>query len=84
MQGKHRKTVETILDLNPGEYVYRPGEGWYACTPNGMLANLSAHDCDYDKANDVLTVSPSILVRGGSEPGKEYHGYLEAGKWREC
>jgi hypothetical protein len=102
VKGVHRKDKEAadLLNLKPGEYCYRPGDGWYACTPNGHLANLSQHDCTYDKESDTLTVAPSILCGDFLPPhtakrdaayeakaiaeGRAYHGYLEAGVWRAC
>jgi hypothetical protein len=94
MKGVHRKdkaAVADLLNLMPGDYVYVPGQGWHACTPNGHLANLSAHDCDYDKESDTLTVAPSISVKVhgdgdglGGELHEVYHGYLERGVWRNA
>lgn len=69
--------------LNPGEYCIYPLDGnWYAMTPNGMLANLSKHDVQ-EYMDGIITVSPSILVSGGSKEGS-WHGYIEKGVWREC
>lgn len=90
MKGSHRKVWGGMDLLAPGEYAYLPGAGWFACTPNGYLANLSAHDVEYDKAKNVITVSPSISVRAHRDedaPGvvsEVWHGYLEAGTWRAC
>jgi hypothetical protein len=71
--------------LKPGEYGKHPVDGhWFARTPNGHLGNLSAHDVT-EHADGTITVHPSILV-SSREDGKEvecWHGYLEAGVWRE-
>ncbi len=92
MKGTHRKGIDLRLELlSPGEYAYFPGQGWFACTPNGHLANLSAHDCEL--VDGALTVSPSIKVSGhkiengvrvSDEVVELWHGYLEHGTWREC
>lgn len=85
MKGTHRNDQaarEDLRQLKPGEYVYRPGLGWFACTPNGHLADLSMHDCEFNKADNVLSVHPSIAVSTGE--GQVYHGYLENGVWRDA
>ncbi len=67
----------------PGDYYVHPADGkWHAKTPNGHLANLARHDVE-EHADGTITVSPSIRV---SSPGDEelWHGYLEAGVWREA
>jgi hypothetical protein len=46
-----------------------------------MLANLSRHDV-VEHEDGTITVSPSILVTQGE--GRQWHGYLERGIWREC
>lgn len=67
--------------LKPGEYGRHNNGTWLADTPNGLGANLAAHEVT-EHADGAITVSPSILVRGA--PGESWHGYLEAGVWREC
>lgn len=77
----------------PGDFWLDPHTGtWYAMTPIGSLANLSAHDVRVhedasisvflDKAD--ISVLPSILVTGGPPGSPTWHGYLERGVWREC
>lgn len=67
----------------PGEYGKDERDGhWFARTPNDMMANLSAHDV-VEHDDGTITVSPSILVTQG-HTGREWHGYLERGVWREC
>lgn len=67
--------------FKPGEYGKHPFDGcWYACTPNGHLGNLSAHQVT-EHEDRTITVHPSIAVSAG---GRElWHGYLERGVWRE-
>lgn len=70
-------------ELEPGDYGRwaRDREEFYACTPNGEIANLSLHQI-IEHDDGTITVSPSILVSAG---GKElWHGYLERGVWRSC
>ena len=55
---------------------------WWASTPNGLGANLASHEVT-EHADGTITVSPSILVTDGAA-GHRWHGYLEAGVWREC
>lgn len=41
--------------------------------------------CDHsivEHEDGTITASPSILVSGAH--GKQWHGYLERGVWREC
>lgn len=64
----------------PGAYGFT-GAQWWACTPNGLGANLARHTC-VANADGTLTVSPSILVNEGKE--QSWHGFLEQGVWREC
>lgn len=73
------KDVEPHL-LKPGEFGTCHGQ-WYARTPNGLLADLECHDVTVDAAG-LVTVEPSILVKGGDLG--QWHGYLEGGVWREC
>lgn len=51
---------------------------WHAVTPDGMAANLAAHDV-IEHQDGTITVSPSILVDNGQ---RSWHGYLEHGVWR--
>lgn len=78
--------------LNPGEYAKGPDGAWYACTPNGHLANLAAHSVT-EHDDGTITVNPSILVstpRAGDGPEwmrhpvlvELFHGFLERGVWR--
>ena len=60
----------------------RIGGAWHACTPAGMLGNLSEHDI-VEHEDGTITVSPSILLDSG-RPERHWHGFLERGVWREC
>ena len=64
----------------PGEYGLYQGE-WYGRTPNGLLAGLARHSVAIGQ-DQSITVSPSILVKGGQN--ESWHGFLESGVWREC
>lgn len=67
--------------LRPGQYGKNANGNWYACTPNGAMANLSAHEVT-EHEDGTITASPSIKVWSGR--GDEiWHGYLERGGWRE-
>jgi hypothetical protein len=74
-------------ELKPGEYG-RWGadkDRWYASTPNGEVANLSAHDV-HEHSDGSITVQPSILV-STSRHGQRvelWHGWLTRGVWKSC
>lgn len=60
------------------------GDTWY-CKPPGSpvsAASLAGHQVT-EHDDGTITVSPSILYRV-PHYNYEYHGYLEAGVWREC
>ena len=61
-------------ELDTGEWCYYFGP-IYLCCPGDLVANLAAHDVKV--ADGVLTVSPSIEVRGG--PAEYWHGFVENG-----
>ena len=67
------------LALEQGDYGQQQGI-WYCMTPTGLLGNLDNHSVT-EHEDGTITVSPSILIHGG-EAG-EWHGFLEAGKWRQ-
>jgi hypothetical protein len=64
----------------PGDYWFR--ENWFAVTPDDRLCDLKKHTV-VEHEDRTITVSPSILVHGGGQPGS-WHGYLERGVWRSC
>ena len=67
--------------IQPGNY-WKYSEGvWYAETPNGLTANISAHSI-VEHQDGTISVSPSILVNAGRP--ETWHGFLERGIWRSC
>lgn len=66
----------------PGEYGLNARGEWYGMTPNGHLANLSAHTVA-EHPDGTITVHPSILVSSPSG-GELWHGYLLNGVWEPC
>jgi hypothetical protein len=81
MQGKRvYPEYEKGFILKNGEYCNKNGI-WFACTPNGLLGDLSNHDV-VEHPDGTISVSPSILVTGSKEE-VQWHGYLERGVWRE-
>lgn len=65
--------------LVAGEYCLIDGN-WYACTPNGLLANLVRHTVMVQR-DGTITVSPSIRV---DNTIINWHGFLIGGVWDEC
>lgn len=66
----------------PGGYFKDAHGHWHGVTPNDLGCNLTRHKV-VEHEDGTITVSPSILVSKGWE-GKEWHGFLERGVWREC
>jgi hypothetical protein len=83
MQGK-RVYDKAPHDLHPGDYGRWAADkgNWYACCPDGKLANLTLHQVT-EHDDGTITVSPSILVNQRGMPNPEWHGFLEAGVWRQ-
>lgn len=83
MQGRRLPDGEQEPEwYEPGGYAKDTPTGWwYICTPNGLLGTLRQHTV-VEHDDGTITVSPSILVRGAA--GKQYHGWLERGVWREA
>lgn len=76
-------TFDTVLEV--GEYGKAPDGKWYCRAPqhDGFYAGmgrLGLHDV-VEHDDGTITVSPSILITG--HDGKQWHGYLERGVWRE-
>lgn len=69
-----------LWPIKAGEYGQHAGT-WYACTPNGLLGNLSSHEVE-EHEDGTITVSPSILVN--EAPGLTWHGFLRRGVWSEA
>jgi hypothetical protein len=57
---------------------------WYGwCQADGerdLLCNLANHSVTVHYEDGTITASPSILC---GRPGRQWHGYLERGVWRE-
>lgn len=70
--------------LQPGDYGRWAADkgNWYACCPDGKLANLSRHDV-LEHPDGTITVEPSILVQQRGDTPPQWHGYLERGVWRQ-
>ena len=72
----------------PGEYGLRALGLWYACSPNGHLANLALHNV-VEHEDATITVEPSIGIVDPQhgEPNDPlhflWHGFLERGVWRK-
>lgn len=66
--------------LSSGEFMYH-GDQWWACTPNGHVANLKAHQVT-EHPGGTITVWPSILIKDATQA--LYHGWLTAGVWRDA
>ena len=83
MQGKRHDLTEGDEILEQGEYgKYDKNGQWYARPPqSGMTqGNLALHKV-VEHEDGTITVSPSILITG--HHGKQWHGYLERGVWRQ-
>lgn len=62
-------------------HYWRSGGVWYVHLPGAGLGSLAKHQV-IEHDDGTITVSPSILVRGGQ--AREAHGFLERGNWREA
>lgn len=77
-------------DLIPaiGQYGKGSDGKWFGCPPQVMTedddfpltANLSGHQV-VEHEDGTITVSPSILIT--TYTGRQWHGFLTAGMWRE-
>lgn len=85
MIGKRRDLTEWSWteDVAPHDYDYGklPNGEWYGWTPVGM-AGLNKHQI-VEHEDGTITVSPSILVTVPHR-NEQWHGFLEAGVWREA
>jgi hypothetical protein len=77
-----RIPIEQEKFMQPGDYA-GPWHGMYlVCAPNGDWGSLtptSGHTVT-ENADRSITVRPSIQFNTGGR----WHGYLEAGRWRQC
>ena len=83
MQGElvkgERVDIASLTELTPGQYARHKGT-WYACCPNGLIANLGNHTV-MPHEDGSITVSPSILCTRDSET--RWHGTLQKGVWKD-
>jgi hypothetical protein len=103
MQG--RRVPDGVMrgwGAEPGAYGRVLSDGvwiWYACTPNGLLGDLAAHEV-IEHEDGTISVNPSLEI--GTAPGSEiqivdevafdrsggregyWHGFLKHGVWRSC
>lgn len=65
-----------------GDYGKYPDGKWYSITPDpeALPAGLAKHEV-VEHEDGTITVSPSILATHWD--GRQWHGYLERGVWRE-
>ena len=60
---------------------------WLVCTPNGHAGSLSKSWAITEHDDGTITVSPSIRISvggGNGIPERElWHGFLQAGTWRD-
>ena len=74
-----KRTYRMLPDS--GEYGQHENGNWYCCPPNtDLIGNITAHNIT-EHEDGTITVSPSILIK--RYDGKQWHGYLERGVWRE-
>ena len=86
MRGERRDLTDDYVAFeNGGEYGKDAQGIWWMRPPQSDdfrsgMGNLSAHTV-VEHEDGTITVSPSILVTG--HYGKQWHGYLERGIWRQ-
>lgn len=80
MQGTRRDRPDDSIPES-GEYGKASDGHWQCCPPDtDLVGNLSKHTVT-EHEDGTITVKPSILIRHWS--GKEWHGWLERGVWRQ-
>jgi hypothetical protein len=82
IEGKRRDLGEDEYFLEQGEYGKNPEGKWYCRVPAPCfgVGGLGNHTIE-EHEDGTITVSPSILSYGSN--GKQWHGYLERGFWRQ-
>jgi len=80
MKGTRKDNPNSLLPQN-GEYGKNANGDWFGMTPNGHLANLSAHKIT-EHSDGTITVSPSIMLKQGKI--EVWHGFLREGVWEAC
>jgi hypothetical protein len=88
-KGYRAESVKALYDGPPGGYVLVKSDDpeakhqrvlWIK-DPAGHVGRCVTHDIT-EHDDGTVTVSPSILATQG-EHGHDWHGFLEAGVWRE-
>lgn len=74
-----RRLPDEERHFSEGDYGKVAGV-WYARPPGFHLGSLEAHEIT-EHEDGTITVSPSILHHSGD--GRDWHGFLERGVWRE-
>lgn len=71
--------------LQPGDYWRFVGHDlWLLRAPTGELGSIDAKTWRITEHEDgTITASPSIWFHN-PDGSKGWHGYLEAGVWRQC
>lgn len=76
-----------VIDLKPYEYMLsKDGRVFFVC-PNPVHPVLCCIDSTWkiiENPDKTITVTPSILIKGGPDMGPVWHGYLTNGVWVEC
>lgn len=80
----------SLSGINPGDYWKDTRNGYFYCacpvrdSEGGLVIGGLGHHDITEHEDGTITVSPSILVSGGSGPVMKelYHGFLEHGIWR--
>lgn len=81
MQGKRVDRLDDSI-FQSGEYGKISNGDWYCCPPDtDLIGNLRGHQV-VEHEDGTITVSPSILINARHR-GKEWHGFLERGVWRQ-
>lgn len=80
----HGERVYPRLRLYEAGQYGRDTDGVWYCWPPGteLMGSLREHEV-VEHEDGTITVSPSILVKGG-EKHETWHGYLVRGEWTEA
>jgi hypothetical protein len=81
-QGRRLPDTDEDPGFAEGDYCKVRGV-WNVRPPGSHLGELHPDHQVTEHEDGTITVSPSILRRGGPGMVDEWHGYLEHGIWRE-
>jgi hypothetical protein len=70
-----------LLTLAEGDYGREANGRWVVRPPGQPAGELFEHQVE-EHEDGTITVSPSIMLRLGT--GRNWHGYLERGVWRDA